>query len=277
MQLGRRIDEQMRRVSARATRVIATRAGEHYGMHLAAGYPKSGTSWLGALMGSYLDLPHPQNYSMPIAMGAVLQNHWLYHERFPPSVYIVRDGRDVLVSLYFYQMQSIAQARHPRQAARLDTRFRHYLGKGYDPNDVSTNIARFVEAELADPIAYRGASWPEHVRSWCVEERDRVVVTTYEALLDAPELELGRVMTRLTGQEAEPGRIRSALAAHDFSATGREPGHEDRSSFQRKGIRGDWRNHFTFDAAEVFEHYAGDELRRLGYERDTAWFGRLAE
>ncbi|TCJ30208.1 sulfotransferase domain-containing protein [Nocardioides jejuensis] len=267
----RRVDEQLRRVSARVTKGIAARSGVHYGMYLASGYPKSGTSWLGQLMGTYLDLPHPQNYSMPIAMASVLQNHWLYDERFPKSAYVCRDGRDILVSLYFYQMRSITQPRHPRQAARLDERFKRYLGANYDPNDVAANIGRFVEAEFVDPVAVRGVSWGDHVRSWCAEDHSNVVVTRYEDLLGDPQAEFGRLMAGLTGAPADEARVQRALSAHDFAGSGRKPGQEDRSSFMRKGISGDWRNHFTSHAAQAFEEHAGAMLRRLGYEEDTSW------
>ena len=39
----------------------------------------------------------------------------------------------------------------------------------------------------------------------------------------------------------------------------------------RKGIVGDWRNHFTEDHRRVFKQVAGDLLIRLGYEKDTDW------
>ena len=51
----------------------------------------------------------------------------------------------------------------------------------------------------------------------------------------------------------------------------RNPGQEDRTSFLRKGIAGDWKNYFGREAREVFHHYAGNQLIRLGYERDDSW------
>jgi sulfotransferase 6B1 len=39
----------------------------------------------------------------------------------------------------------------------------------------------------------------------------------------------------------------------------------------RKGIAGDWRNHFTEDHRRAFKEVAGDILIRLGYEKDMAW------
>jgi hypothetical protein len=39
----------------------------------------------------------------------------------------------------------------------------------------------------------------------------------------------------------------------------------------RKGIVGDWRNHFSEDHRRVFKQVAGDLLIRLGYENDADW------
>ena len=56
--------------------------------------------------------------------------------------------------------------------------------------------------------------------------------------------------------------------------TGRKRGTEDRSNFIRKGVIGDWANHFTRETAEIFDHYAGDMLVEMGYESDRNWIDR---
>jgi len=65
-----------------------------------------------------------------------------------------------------------------------------------------------------------------------------------------------------------------ALTVDRFSfqrMTGRKPGTEDKKSFLRKGIAGDWVNHFDREAAEVFHHHAGRSLIAMSYEKDSAW------
>src|SRR5436309_346448 len=46
---------------------------------------------------------------------------------------------------------------------------------------------------------------------------------------------------------------------------GREPGQEDPASKLRKGIAGDWRNHFTPTVREVFADITSDLATRIGY------------
>ena len=52
---------------------------------------------------------------------------------------------------------------------------------------------------------------------------------------------------------------------------GRNPGDENKLSFLRKGIAGDWKNYFSKEANQVFNKFAGKELIKLGYEIDDSW------
>ena len=45
----------------------------------------------------------------------------------------------------------------------------------------------------------------------------------------------------------------------------------------RKGVAGDWRNHFTPEAAHVFDSIAGELLVESGYEPDRSWVERVGE
>jgi hypothetical protein len=56
--------------------------------------------------------------------------------------------------------------------------------------------------------------------------------------------------------------------------TGRAPGHADPTQHIRKGVVGDWRNHFSREAAETFQQLFGAALVRLGYEADDRWIER---
>ena len=60
--------------------------------------------------------------------------------------------------------------------------------------------------------------------------------------------------------------MRSCVQRASFRAlSGREAGDEDLSSHLRKGIVGDWKNHFGEAALSRFEAVAGPLLQELGY------------
>jgi hypothetical protein len=66
--------------------------------------------------------------------------------------------------------------------------------------------------------------------------------------------------------------VRWAVEKYSFAKqTGRKAGQEDRKSFLRRGGSGDWKNHFTREAAEMFEDRCGASLRALGYAEDGSW------
>ncbi|MGM0646356.1 MAG: sulfotransferase family protein, partial [Thermodesulfobacteriota bacterium] len=49
--------------------------------------------------------------------------------------------------------------------------------------------------------------------------------------------------------------------------TKRDPGYEEAGSFFRKGVVGDWKNHFSEDNKREFKQIAGDLLIKLNYEK----------
>jgi hypothetical protein len=43
------------------------------------------------------------------------------------------------------------------------------------------------------------------------------------------------------------------------------------NTFVRKGIAGDWKNHFDENHKAIFKRNAGEWLIKLGYEADLEW------
>jgi hypothetical protein len=52
---------------------------------------------------------------------------------------------------------------------------------------------------------------------------------------------------------------------------GRDAGSEKVTSHYRKGIAGDWKNHFTEKHKQLFKDRYGDLLVKLGYENSNDW------
>jgi hypothetical protein len=59
--------------------------------------------------------------------------------------------------------------------------------------------------------------------------------------------------------------------AFSLKSNGRAPGAENVSSHYRKGVPGDWVNHFSAGHSRRFKERYGELLVRLGYERDLDW------
>jgi hypothetical protein len=97
-------------------------------------------------------------------------------------------------------------------------------------------------------------------------------ILKYEDLLlqDAELLE--RVLLRECGLPVSPERLRKVILANRFETrSGRKRGEENVSSHERKGVAGDWRNHFSDKIAKEFKSHYGDLLVATGYEPNDRW------
>lgn len=263
-------EEHLRRISARATKTVVLHQGEKIGMTLGCGFPKSGTVWLCQMLASYLGVPYPKSYMLPIAMESVIHTHWDYDPRFPRTAYIVRDGRDIVVSLYYYYVRAMNSDRNPSRAQWVNRDFTYLYGQNFDPDDSLANLPKFIEFFWNSPRATHGRRWSDHVGDWI--GRPQVSTVTYEELRTDPILAMSELVQDLTGGPANPVKISTAVDRFSFeTATGRKPGSEDRSSFLRKGIVGDWRNHFSTEAAQTFVSLSGEGLIAASYEKDDSW------
>jgi hypothetical protein len=107
--------------------------------------------------------------------------------------------------------------------------------------------------------------------------KDEYVNVRYRNLIADTASASAGVIGELVGEEPEMDRVQEVVAACSFEAVpGRRPGQEVSTAFVRKRVSGDWRNHFCFEAASVFDAYAGDLLIRLGYEPDNHWVAPCA-
>ena len=225
-------------------------------------YPRSGGTWLGQMLATGLDIPFPRN-QFPVFRTSVMHGHYLGSWGMKNVVVIWRDGRDVVVSMYHHCLFKNERRNAPLvDAVRRDLPFKDY-------EDVRSNLPAFIEYSFTRQ-RHPHFSWADFVRRWY--GRNGVIYTHYEQLLGNPASELQRIVLGLSGKRLEAER--AVTIAEDLSfarQAGRLPGEENKRRFMRKGIVGDWRNHFSRDACERFDHYAGNELLLLGYESDRGW------
>lgn len=225
-------------------------------------FPKSGGTWMGQLLGRALGVPFPRN-RLPSPRPSIMHGHYLRPGRLRNVVVVWRDGRDVMVSWYHQCLFP-----HDRHNELQVARARRELPLA-DYEDVRANLPRFLEWAFTRPRE-PAFTWSEFVRRW--HGRPGVTHVRYEDLRADAAGELVRVVRALTGRALD---ARTAAAIADqFSferQAGRRPGEEDRQSFLRKGVVGDWANYFGTEARETFDRFAGEELVQAGYEADRGW------
>ncbi len=154
-------------------------------------------------------------------------------------VFICRDGRDIAVSGWYHLKRQYGAEKAeplPAYAKRIASIWRQ-------------DYERAMAFSAGNPGA-------------CVHLR-------YEDLHQNPAPELVRVFDFL-GLDSSIDIVEDCLAACNFGALagGRERGQESLESHFRKGIVGDWRNHFDADTRAMFDAEAGDLLAKLGYTRE---------
>lgn len=262
----------MQSASNRITRRITARWGESIGIYPVIEYPKCGGTWLSRMLAVSLQLPFAQYSRLPVAMPCVLHGHWVPHPSLRNTTYLTRDGRDVMVSFYFHFSRPTENPNHKDKEVYMH-KLRNILGsQSADLMDIQTNLPRFIEYIFAKPIACR-QNWRDHNAAWL--EHPGVSYIKYEDLNKECESALTELVGSL-GCSIKEHRIKTAVDLFSMQRmTGRTPGEEDKESFIRKGIVGDWRNHFTKESADIFDTLAGDMLVELGYESDRSWVNQI--
>ncbi len=230
-------------------------------LYVVTEYPKSGGSWLAQMLSASLGVPFPRN-RFPALRSSIMHGHYAFSPRLKNVVVMFRDGRDVAVSAYHHFLFE-----NELHNAPLVARVRRQVSFD-DYGNVRKNLPAFIEFLFTDNQTPR-FNWADFVRDWL--DRKAVFVKYEELLEDTPQA-LSRTLFELTGEAPDPQRMDEVAQRFSFrNQSKRRPGQERKNSFLRKGIAGDWKNHFSAEACRVFCRFAGPELIRLGYERDDTW------
>lgn len=225
-------------------------------------FPKSGSTWVKTMTAMALDLP-VWTRSEPIYGPCVMQAHWITPTGLKRVIGLWRDGRDVMVSFYhhclFYNELSNKAI---VDATRAKIGFEDY-------ENVRENLPRFIEFIYETPVSPR-FTWTEFVDVWW--DRPGVAQVKYEDLRADTPGTLQKLVHDLVGKELSDDRAAEIAEACSMKNMKDRMGEGERrqtdiseTSFIRKGSVGGWRENFSDEAAEVFEKYAGDALRKLGY------------
>ena len=190
------------------------------------------------------------------------------HAVYPDAklIYIVRDGRDVLVSERFRNL--VEESRF------LKTEDKQIVEELRRDPTLFTNGARSVFTESV--IRRLAQGWVTNVQETDTEGRRLFTESyhslRYEDLLARPFDEMRKLWSFL-GVEADPALEQSILA--EMSSNPDEEWqakrNEDIASFLPKGQAGNWQRLFTPRDKSIFKEVAGDMLVKWGYEKELNW------
>lgn len=201
-----------------------------------------------------------QFLSDPIQPGMVYPTVYVTREQFykvklPESwkrFIVIRDLRDTLVSVYF------------------SIRFSHQT--------IADEIVKWrtvlVSLSEEDGLLYLFDEWlPRCVaiqQSWLGGED---ALLKYEELLGNDVKILEAALIDRCQLPVSREFFREVVLANQFErlTAGRRRGVENVQSHERKGISGDWKNHFTDKIKDVFKEKYGNLLVDTGYEKDLNW------
>jgi hypothetical protein len=119
-------------------------------------------------------------------------------------------------------------------------------------------------------VAHCARAWMDVVRRWehvaAVAPPGHCAMVRYEDLVAQPHAELSRLFEFL-GVSTAPATVDACVKAGAFARLtgGRPPGVEDRGALLRRGVPGDWRNHFADADDLACRAIAGGAMARYGY------------
>jgi len=235
-------------------------------------FPKSGNTWTRFLVGNLLFserrvdflnipqlIPHfdvmPRRFFLKMPRPRVINCHEPFRPHYKRVIYVVRDPRDVVVSLFHFQRKRrIIEDKYP-----LD-RF----------------VSRFVAGDTPRPA--RLGSWEQNVTSWLAMRQydPDFLLLRYEDMLRETESALTRIASFL-GVDATPERIAKAVersSAHEMQSLEKAQGNQWHQSkgtrqdipFVRSARSGGWKTALSKDAVAEIESAWGPVMEQLGYE-----------
>ncbi len=230
-------------------------------------HPKAGSQWMrGILEELFGPAVEPPKYyvghvwSQPVRPGRVYPCVYTGQPEFESiqlegkkqAFVLIRDLRDSLISAYF-SMRNTHEVKTPETAyvREMLTRLNCEQGLLYLMETRIGNYARVQRTWLADG----GTCY--HLED-CME--------------DAPTM-LGRMLADGWGVNVPAPLLAEVAARHSFArlSGGRRPGQENLRSHYRKGVAGDWKNHFTPAVIDRFKQLYNDVLIDAGYETSEDW------
>jgi len=191
------------------------------------------------------------------------------HAVYPDAklIYIVRDGRDVLVSERFRNL--VEESKFLKQEDK------HIIQELRKDQSQFTNGTRSI---FTDAFIQRVAKgWVENLREMEDEGKrlysENYFSLCYEDLLARPFDEMTKLWNFLSVKKTDASleeRIKTEITSNPDEEW-QTKRNEDIASFLPKGQAGNWKRLFTEKDKSLFKEVAGGMLIKWGYEQDNNW------
>lgn len=241
------------------------------GLWVHATHPKAGSQWVQAIFSDLFGsgavpnvagngvppggLFHPGHLYLSVYLRPdEIAAHGASGAEITP-VFVMRDLRDTLVSLYFSLKVSHEILDEFMASAR----------KQLNQLNEEDGMIYLIESQLQNSAKLQ--------KAWLQSHPDRCV--KFESLTTNPDHEMPRVINGLLGLHVPDESIRASCRKFSFEnlAGGRKRGEEDAKSHFRSGAAGGWRKHFSPAVTQAFKDEFPGHLTAAGYEADDHWQG----
>ncbi len=182
--------------------------------------------------------------------------------------HVTRDPRDIAVSSYFSHLHS-----HPTDNWAALVEHRKKL------QDLQKTEGLFLDIEFITPGFKHLENWTYTLPNVMEVKMEELTQDPYNKFVEIFDF-IGFIDKKSSWLPIKWKRgkislkkLAEILRKKGFSALsgGRKPGEEKVNHHFRKGIPGDWVNHFNEDHKKYFKEKYNNLLIKLGYEKDANW------
>lgn len=190
-----------------------------------------------------------------------LQNHSKVNlSSLPPYVgsHIIRDPRDMIVSGYFYHLWCSEKWCHIKKPKYNNYTYQELLNSVPQEEGIAIEIDR--------------VKWDvNHMSNWDYSNPNFIEIRLEDIVKNEKGMMI-KVFQNYGFRNEDLTRAISIYEKYSFEKIARRKrGEENKQKHFRKGVSGDWRNHFTPKHKEIFKELYQDVLIKLGYEQDNNW------
>ncbi|XP_053308571.1 sulfotransferase 2B1-like [Spea bombifrons] len=240
-------------------------------------YPKSGTNWMIEILNL---IKYKGDISLSNQVPIYMRSPWYEAVSSKEQIEVLEHPR-ILSSHLPYQIFSkaffeskakvIYTMRNPKDVLVSNYHFNKIVSFYKDPESFQMYLEDFLQGN----VIY--GSWFDHVKGWLqMKDDNRFFFITYEELLQDLRGSVVRIC-KFLGQELEDEAIDLVVEHSTFKSMKEnkmsnwttvptEILDHSKGSIMRKGVSGDWKNHFTVAQSELFDNIYQEKMKDLDFK-----------